>query len=129
MYAQILTDKKQWVSLAVTTFASRYQISAGPPIMSGRSILLTVFSCWDSICKGDWEKLNAGVMQRDMQVHLTLHMKATSSLTNHQPVSKQHVLLFLQEGSSPKLKLFTHPYFVPNLYDLLFSVAKEKNIF
>lgn len=76
MYAQILTHKKQRVPLAVTTFAYRYQISAGPPIMSGRSILLTVFSCWDSICKRDWEKLNAGVMRRDMQVHLTLHIKS-----------------------------------------------------
>ncbi len=68
--------KEQWVPLAVTTFAYRCQISAGPPIMSGRSILLTVFSRWDSICKGDWEKLNAGVMRRDMQVHLTLHIKS-----------------------------------------------------
>ncbi len=68
--------KEQWVPLAVTTFAYRCQISAGPPIMSGRSILLTVFSRWDSICKGDWEKLNAGVMRRDMQAHLTLHIKS-----------------------------------------------------
>ncbi len=61
---------------AVTTFAYRCQISAGLPIMSGRSILLTVFSRWDSIGKGDWEKLNAGGMRRDMQIHLTLHIKS-----------------------------------------------------
>ncbi len=32
--------KEQWVPLAVTTFAYRCQISAGPPIMSGRSHLI-----------------------------------------------------------------------------------------
>lgn len=68
-------------------------------------------------------------MQRDVQVHLTLHMKETSSLTNQQPVSKQHVLLF------PKALVHTnenclHPLAVMSFQPCMtiFLLLNTKNI-